>query len=389
MRIGKKRTNSSSLQHIEKGKVNLRISILIFFLFFAQVCKANMSSPVWEGTSVSTAFSSKDIRILSERIHIKIDQTFSTAKFIVEYTIQSDVSGKQIPLLFYAQDYKDNFVVSIDDQPITIQNIPEKYTHMEGSPFGAFAGPFERSHQPNGTDQVSISWAENTTFAYRINDLKYFETDIAQGTHKVLVTYTATVWTNVSGWVKEYSFRYSLTPAKFWKSFGTLNIQVEQTGPVKELGTNLGRPVEQKFATINNWEFTKLPAGYFEFSYSPEISNIARALIFISPLGLAVIIGILLFTVHLMLVRRYRRKFISKKYSPVVIAGSLIVPFLVILSYIYAYPLIDGIIGDAAGRRHGYVFLVMVLYPVLLLIYWVVVWLLDKQQKRKRKLTRE
>lgn len=361
----------------------MKIRILIFFLFFAQVCKANMSSPVLEGTSVGTAFSSKDIRILSERIHITIDKSFSTAKFVVEYTIQSEVAGRQIPLLFYAQDYKDNFVVSVDDQPVGLQNIPKKYTHIDNSPFSAFAGQFEKDHQPDGKDEVTIYWAENTAFAYRINELKYFETDITKGIHKVRVAYTATAWADISGWVTVYSFRYSLTPARFWKSFGTLSIQVEQEGAIKELGTNLGRPVEQQFATTNNWVFTKLPAEYIELSYLPKINMLAKALIFISPLGIAGIVGILLFIWHGILVRRYRRKFPTKKYSPVVIAGSLIVPFLVLLSYIYAYPLIDCIIGDAASMRHGYVFLVIVLYPVLLLTYWVIVWLLDNQQKRK------
>jgi hypothetical protein len=342
-----------------------------------------MSSPIREGTQVSTAFSSKDIQILSERIHVKIDKTSGTAKFMVEYTIQSDVSGKQIPLLFYAQDYQDSFLVWVDDQRIDIQKIPEQYTHVDDSPFSTFAGPFERSNRANGTDEVMIHWSENSAFVYEINDLKYFETDITKGTHKVRVAYTATVWTDASGWVTEYSFRYSLTPAKFWKSFGTLNIQVEQEGEVKELSTNLGRPVEQQFDTINNWMFTKLPAEYFEFSYSPDISMLAQMLIFITPLGMAVIIGILLFTWHLMLVRRYRRRFVRKKYSPVVIAGSLIVPFLVMLSYIYAYPLIDNIIGDSAGRHHGYVFLTIVLYPLLLPIYWTILWLLDRQQKKK------
>lgn len=361
----------------------MKTRILIFLLFLAQVCKANMSSPLLKGTSVSTAFSSKDIRILSECIHITIDKSFSTAKFVVEYTIQSEVSGRQIPLLFYAQDYQDNFAVSVDDQPVGIQNIPEKYTHIDDSPFSAFAGQFEKSRQPDGKDEVTIYWAENMAFVYKINDLKYFETDITKGIHKVRVAYTAAAWRDISGWVTAYSFRYSLTPAKFWKSFGTLNIQVEQEGTVKELGTNLGRPVEQKFATVNNWVFTKLPGEYLTFSYSPKINMVAEALIFITPLGIAVIIGVLLFIWHVLLVRRYRRKFPTKKYSPIVIVGSLIVPFLVLLSYIYAYPLIDCTIGDAAGRRHGYVFLVIVLYPVLLLIYWVIVWLLDKQQKTK------
>lgn len=361
----------------------MKTKLLLLLLLLAQLCKANMSSPVWEGTQVSTAFSSKDIRILSERIHIKIDKAFSTAKFMVEYTIQSEVSGKQIPLLFYAQDYKDSFFVWVDDQRVDIQKIPEKYTHIGDSPFSTFAGPFERSRQVNSADEVTIRWSENAAFVYKINDLKYFETDIEKGTHKVRVEYTATAWTDVWGWVSEYSFRYSLTPAKFWKSFGTLNIQVEQEGEVKEFDTNLGHPAEQKFATINNWTFTKLPAEYFTFTYSPNINIVAKALIFITPLGIAVIIGLLLFAWHLVLVRRYRRKFVNKKYSPVVIVGSLIVPLLVILSYILAYPLIDGIIGDAAGRHHGYIFMVIIFYPILFPIYWIVIWLFDRQQREK------
>ena len=361
----------------------LKTNILILLLLFAQLCKANMSSPVWEGTQVSTAFSSKDIRILSERIDIKIDKAFGTAKFIVEYTIQSDVAGKQIPLLFYAQDYKDSFLVWVDDQRIDIQKIPEKYTQMSGSPFSAFSGSFEKGQRANGGDEVTIHWSENSAFVYKVNELKYFETDISKGTHKVRVAYTAIAWVDVWGWVREYSFHYSLTPAKFWKSFGTLNIRVEQEGAVKEFGTNLGSPVEQKIATVNNWAFTKLPAEYFYFSYSPNINIVAKTLIFITPFGLAMIIGILLFIWHLALVRRYRRRFVSKKYSPVVIVGSLMVPFLGILSYIFAYPVIDAIIGDAASRHHGYIFLVIIFYPMLLPIYLIVVWLFDRHQKLK------
>lgn len=361
----------------------MKTNIFILLLLLAQVCKANMSSPIREGTQVSAAFSSKDIQILSEHIRVKIDKTSGTAKFIVEYTIQSDVSGQQIPLLFYAQDYQDSFLVWVDNQRIDIQKIPEKYTHIRESPFSTFAAPFERSNRANGADEVTIHWSENSAFVYRINDLKYFEADITKGTHKVRVEYIATAWTDASGWVKEYSFRYSLTPAKFWKSFGTLSIEVEQEGEVKELSTNLGRPIEQKFDTINNWKFTKLPAEYFEFSYVPDVNMFAQTLIFITPLGIAVIIGILLFIWHLMLVRRYRRRFVNKKYSPVVIAGSLIVPFLVILSYIYAYPLIDNIIGEAAGRHHGYVFLMIVLYPLFLPIYWTILWLFDRQQRKR------
>jgi hypothetical protein len=233
-----------------------------------------MSSPVWEGTMTSSAFTSKDIDILSEFIHIKIDKDYKTAKFIVEYTIQSDIAGSQIPLLFYAQDYKDSFFVWVDNQRVAIQDIPEKYTHFSNSPFSGFSGIKDYDNLDKERDQVTIYWYKNSGFVYKLKDLKYFETDIAKGIHKVRVEYTANAWRDISGWTKEYSFRYSLTPAKFWKSFGKLNITVEQEGPVRQLSTNIGQPIEKTFKANNSWAFTKLPDEYLEFSYTAKANNL-------------------------------------------------------------------------------------------------------------------
>jgi hypothetical protein len=361
----------------------LKIIILLILLFAGQFCKANMSSPILEGTMTSSAFTSKDINILSENIQIKIDKDFNTAKFIVEYTIQSDLTGRQIPLLFYAQDYKDSFFVWVDNKRVSIQTIPEKYTHFDNSPFSLFSSLKDNDNRKNERDEVTIYWWKNSGFVYKLNDLKYFETDIAKGTHKVRVEYTANAWTDISGWIKEYSFRYSLTPAKYWKSFGVLNISVEQNGSVRQLSTNIGQPIEKTFQGKSSWTFSKLPDEYLEFSYTPKANNLAKVLITIQPFGLSIIAGILLFALHLFFVLKYRIKFINKKYSPVVILGSFVIPFLILLSYMSSYELIDNAIGENAGRHHGYVFLVIVFYPIILPIYWTIVWLLDRKQKRK------
>ncbi len=337
----------------------------------------------------SSAFTSKDINILSENIQIKIDKYYKTAKFIVEYTIQSDVTGRQIPLLFYAQDYKDSFFVWVDNQRVNIQNVPEKYTSVDNSPFSMFSGSFEKNNHTNESDEVIIYWYKNSGFVYKLNDLKYFETDIEKGTHKIRVEYTAKVWTDISGWIKEYSFRYSLTPAKFWKSFGTLNISVEQEGTVRQLSTNIGQPIEKTFHVKNDWTFNKLPDEYLEFSYTPKANNFTNTLITIRPFGLSIIAGTILFALHLFFVRRYREQFVNKKYSLVVIFGSLVMPFLILLSFMYSYDIIDNAIGKEAGRHHGYVFLVIVFYPILLPIYWTILWLLDRQHKRKLMTTEE
>lgn len=200
--------------------MKFKSALLVFTLLWSQLTRANMASPVWRGTVSSTAFSSKDINILSESIHIKIDADYKTARYTVEYTLQSDVAGRQIPLLFYAQDYKDSFWVWVDDQSVAIQNIPEKYTRLAHSPFAGFSRWKDTDYLENAEDRVIIQWDKGSGFPYYLQDLKYFETDLQKGPHKVKVAYTANVWTEVSNWVNDYSFRYSLTPAQYWKSFG-------------------------------------------------------------------------------------------------------------------------------------------------------------------------
>lgn len=337
-----------------------------------------MASPLEEGTMVTSAFSSKDINILSETIHIKIDNDFKTARFIVKYQIQSDMDGLQIPLMFYAQDYKDSFFIWVDNKNISVQNVPQSYN--EHTRFKDFSDSFEKD---DAGYEVTIYWQANAGYVYKLSDLKYFETDIGKGIHTVRVEYIANVWTDYSDWIKAYSFRYSLSPAKFWKSFGTLSVTLEQEGIERQLSTNLGEPLEKAFQSTNSWTFTNLPGEYLEFSYNPKPGKFAAVLISVQPLGLAIATGIVLFALHLFLVIRYRRKFATKKYSPVVIAGSFLVPFLLLVSYTCSYPLIDFLIGEEAGKNHGYVFLIFAMYPLLALAYGMIMWLLDRLQKRK------
>ncbi len=365
----------------------MKAKALISFLFIAQLCWANMASPVRRGTESATVFSSRDIDIFSETIHITINPDFTTAKFIVEYTIYSDTSGTQIPLLFYARDYKDSFMVWVNNQRVNIRDIPDEYAAIEHSPFSAFSHSFNKDDEADGQNKVMIYWQEHNGSAYELNDLKYFETPLSEGKHVVRITYTANAWKDISGWVSTSSFRYSLSPAKFWKSFGTLHVTIEQEGTVRQLSTNIGVPEEKDIQAKNNWTFASLPAEYIEISSTPVVSTLASILIALSPLGLTIISGIILLALHLVLVKAYRRRNPERKYSPVVVWGSLLVPFLILLGYIFSFGLIDAAIGKDAGRYHGYTFLVMVLYPVLLLFYWLVVWLVDRREKRKLKMT--
>ncbi len=359
----------------------MKFKLLILVLLIGKISIANMASPTKEGTMTSSAYSSKDIHILSEKILIRIDKNFNTAKFIVEYTINSDIIGTQIPLLFYAKDYKDNFSVWMDNQLVSIKPIPEQYINFYNSPFSGFKNNFEKDNSNN--DSTSISWIKDSWYIYKINELKYFETFINKGVHTVRVEYTAEAWTDASDWLKKYSFRYSLSPAKFWKSFGTLNITIEQEGLIKQLTTNIGQPNEKEFKQSNTWTFNKLPADNLEISYSPKPNKFAAIFLSLEPSGIAVIVSLALLMLHFFLIKNYRKNNLNKKYSIVVILGSLLVPFLSLLSFILSFNFIDNLIGVDAGRHHGYYILIIVLYPIILPIYWTIIGFIDKQLKKK------
>lgn len=88
-------------------------------------------------------------------------------------------------------------------------------------------------------------------------------------------------------------------------------------------------------------------------------------------------IGISLFVIHLFLMWRYRRSNPTKRFSWVLIVGSLIIPAIILLYYVYSFEIIDNVIGVHASRYHGYNFLVILIYPVLMPIYLILTWILN------------
>lgn len=340
-----------------------------------------MASPILEGSFSSSAISSRNIDILKEKINLKIDKDFRTAFYQIEYFIRTDTAGRQIPLLFHAQDYKGDFKIWVDNQEVKLLDIHSEYKTTANSPFEKFSNNFRKPSREGEPETVVIYWQQNSGFVYNLSDLKYFETDLIKGEHLIRVEYTANVWTDISDWVKEYSFRYSLSPAKNWKSFGSLEITLDASDFKSSLTTNLGQQTNGRLDSISVWNFSKLPADYFEIIYKPEISAFAKALIAISPFGLTLFFTLLIAFLHYISIKRYRKSEPTKKYSWVVIVGSMTLPFFILISYMVSFGIIDSAIGYEAGNYHGYTFLVIILYPLLLSVYWTIMWLVDKRIK--------
>lgn len=359
----------------------MKVFILLILFAFSSISFANMASPYREGTKVASAFSSRDVDILKEKISVSLNKDNSDAYYIVEYTIKSDVNGNQIPLLFYAVDYKGDFKVWVDGREVTVQKIPDTYTS------GTFDG-FSKSFYGNnyGNPEVAIRWEENLSTIYKLNDLKYFELDLSEGEYVIRVEYTAAIWENRSDWIKEYGYRYSLSPAKHWKSFGSLEISVNANGFGEDIKTNLGKPSVGRLDSVAVWKFDKLPADVFEITYSPKVSSLANILLAMEPFGLSVVLGFILLIIHFLTVWKYRIDNPSKKFSWVMLVGSLAVPAAVLVFFVYAFSLIDDAIGIHASRYHGYNFLVILIYPVLMPAYmilmWIIDWLIKKRQIR-------
>ena len=334
---------------------------------------------------LASAISSRHVDILHESIFIQIDENFHTAKYKVEYTIKSDVVGKQIPLLFCAVDYKDDFCVWLDDRPVKVFDIPFKKEEGEESSdsiFSDFTNSCDRCDDNNR--KIECRWDDNTSETYYSFEMKYFQPKLSQGTHRIRVEYTAYPWRNCLDWITKYNFRYSLSPAKKWKSFGTLDITVEQAGKIKDYSSNLGKPQEGGIKQINTWHFDSLPENEFmELTYKPEPNSYAKILLTFGPEGLAAVYGIFLFLLHLKFITCYRKSNRQKRFSWVVILGSILVPFFILLFFIYSYSIIDFVIGKDASQRHGYIALIIIFYPIILPFYWVLMWLIDKRIKYK------
>jgi hypothetical protein len=208
--------------------------------------------------------------------------------------------------------------------------------------------------------------------------LKYFETSLSKGEHTIKVSYTANAWVYNAAWIKEYSFRYALAPAAYWKSFGGLSVTIIDESMLDSVTTNLGKPIEGKMESISNWRFNKLPVDIFEINYQPVIGKFASILITIDPFGLMIGFGILLFSFHLWLCIWFRKRNPNKKISWVVIAGGILFPLLTLCTYIGTYMIIQSLLGENASTRMGYYFLIFVFYPLITLIYILLMLLADR-----------
>jgi len=356
--------------------------LLIIGILIQSTLLANMAQPYKTGTLGSSPFTNQYVDVVHEYLHITIDPNFQQAHFEVEYQIKADTDGIKIPLLFYASEYYDDFVVSVDGKIVAVKKASEEYLVPEGTVFEDFAFFFEAPNS-NNRSTVSINRSNNSGFLIRLDDMLYFETDISKGAHTIHVSYNAFRWEDDTDWIKKYSFRYAFSPAKYWRSFGYLEVVIESSEFEYPITTNFPAPATGDLTTTANWHFAEIPLEVLEINYQPEIGTFATFLTKLTPLGIALIMGLVLIVVHYILIKKYRKINPTKKWSWTVFIGGIIVPLLFVLIWVSSYQLIDSLIGTAASGIHGYsTFFILVLYPIITPIYFFEMWILDRRLKK-------
>lgn len=366
-------------------KVKILLIIISLSMFFR--LKASVP-PFQDGSYWSTVITNKQVDILYENILISINQDFTEAKYVIEYKIKCSSCSTHLPLLFHNNDSYKNLKVWADGKKIPLKNVSPYLDTAQI--LKIFNIPFDERNTLS-TDFYNLQWGpwyneEQHFTEHPLDNLQYLELEIIKKTHHITVEYKADVWRDQSGDISKYSFRYSLFPARFWNSYGGLDVTIEIDGNTDYVSTNLGLPKEGEFKNINHWTFDRLPADAIVISFSPTIPLLGKILLFITPLNLTLIASIILILIIIKLFKRKRLKNPSIKMTTLILIAALLVPIFMWTLFICSSFLVSMAVGQHAVKNGGYMVFAIMAFPwyyfiSVPLLYFLFYWT-DKSIKK-------
>lgn len=361
-----------------------RLAFLALFLAaFAQGIQANSAQTYFEGTRGAAPFLGKHVDILRERILIVPDSAFRSARFLVEYTVQSDRNGPGIPMVFFALEYAEGFRVLFDGVEIGTYPVPLRSVLSDTALTDIASNFYVRkyTYPPGLMDTVPKVAIGNQD----AKDLLFFRADFSPGEHRIVFEYIAKPFLDIATPTPTNQLRYALSPASTWRSFGTLDIELDLShAGFGEVESNLGAPRTTEAGRMI-WHFDRLPQDEIIIERRHPLNAAARALIRITPEGMAAIALLLLGWSHAHVIRSFRRRK-PHGFAWVLLAGGLLVPLLVLLTDVAGYDLIRSAIGPYATNAYGsYSFLALFFYPVLMPVYFGLAWAWDLACRRRRR----
>ncbi len=350
------------------------VMVLLLTVLAAPTLRANMQQPWIDGTSYSEMFIAEYADILHEDLHVEIEPGFEYAVFRVRYEVECREDGRHIPFAFLAMNaenhwddtFDDGFTVELDGRLLSTNDQPDSTEQALREAFGA---------QVDSIYSKSATSLEIWQFLrpeYR--DLKFFSAGLNKGKHVIEVRYRAAAHIDISEYVREYRFHYALGPARYWKSFGTLNLMIDGGGEAAAFSSNLPDSMFKREGEVLRAQFDGIPLDVIELQFTPEVSGFTSFVISLSPFGTALIFVSPFFLLHLYLIyRNFRLAEGHWKYFLVLISGCLVVPILFLLFLLLSDELTDFLIGAHAGGLHGTIYSVIFLSPFVFLIYWGVI----------------
>ena len=303
-----------------------------------------------------------------------------TATFTIEYDIETDVDGKQMPLLFYAMNYDANFDVWVDGKWIEATNLPDNY-------YDAFALRLANFSGNHLYELDIVHWDGDNSATYKYQDLKYFETSLTKGFHKIRVQYVALRSSWRSSFVMPSSFSYSLAPAKYWRSFGTLQIILNTHNYPATRTTSLDHYKHLSTDSLMVWDFKALPADVFQIDCEPKVSWLAWVLLKLNPFGLTIILALCLLGAHIRQIVNYRKEEPDEKLPSSIRSWDAFIPIVLFFFFLFSFGLINMVIGANAGNElNGYVVMFAIIVTVIFAgIYLNVMLLVDAIVKQMLK----
>jgi len=357
----------------------MKTRLFLLCVLNSLLLNANMASPMQEGTLGTRPFINQYVHILHENLRITIDENFQYADFDVEYIINAEKSGNQIPLLFYASQYYENFEVTIDGKKVVLKQ-QEDFWNLYGidkEKLTNFEYLYALDRKTIG--EIEHKFEHGRSERISLNDFLYFETDISEGKHTIKVSYKATNWRYKHSRLNEDSFRYALAPAKYWKSFGTLAVTIDASKVKDEVSINLGMPKSGEYNGVSTYHFDKLPLEILEITRIPKLSGFTKLLMHIESFWLGIILISSIILLHVWRMFTFRKKHPKKKFSTPAFIGASMIPILFIFMLIIATLWIDSAIGKpyASGRESYGAFFEFMYLPKYILYYVIFSILID------------
>lgn len=349
---------------------------LIFSISFI-TSHANMAKPYNEGSEHSMLLFGKEIKVNKEFIQISIlkdttaEYNYYSAHYLISYEI--DASKNQLlPLLFIAINLDNSPIIKLNGKIVKIEDLKKNYSK---DPLGqySFIKPYDK-------DQARIFYKKDESQIVSLDNLVYFNANVIAGKNVITVEYNASLGSNNFGFVRDYDLEYALFPSKYWKSFGPIQIELNLPKELSIRTSSLSTP--EKNENKYSWTLNQIPDEDLKISLGPRLSLLAKVLLAIDPLGIAVIFTLAAAFFHYKRIKKHRRA-LKKKYNWALAIGIFLVPVLFYTVYFSSFSLIDWILGNISLNKHGYVFLFIFTLPLFWIIYGLVFWAIDISLKSK------